>query len=224
MEILFQESDWAVGEIMKAVKEAGIEEKTLIVFTSDNGSPGQDGTNMSGAMNSVLKLGHQPNYPFRGMKTDLWEGGHHVPFIAKWTSKIEAGSTCNATICLTDFISTCAELLGTPLPKNEARDSYSLVPLLFPIHSKNYLRNFTIHHSSEGLFAIRKGDWKLIMTGNSGGGLIPSKPEIIDGEPVSIQLYNLKNDPAETNNLFKQHPDVVRALKELLVKNQQDQQ
>jgi len=103
------------------------------------------------------------------------------------------------------------------------RSSYSLVPLLFPIHSKNYSRKFTIHHSSGGLFAIRKGDWKLIMTGNSGGGLVPSQPEIIDGKPVTLQLYNMKTDPAETTNLFKKYPGVVKELKALLLKTQQDQ-
>jgi arylsulfatase A-like enzyme len=214
-----QETDWAVSEIIRAVSDAQIEENTIIIFTSDNGSPGQDGTAMSGVMNSVMKYNHFPNHPFRGMKTDLWEGGHHVPFIVKWPGKIKANSISSETICHTDFIATCADLLNVTIPDKEAEDSYSILPLLLGEKRKMYERPFTVHHSGEGIFAIRKGDWKLIMTGNSGGGLIPSSPELVAGVPVPIQLYNMNVDLAERKNLYMDYPEKVEELKSLLLKS-----
>lgn len=216
-----EETDWAVGEVIKAVAKAGIEKNTIIIFTSDNGSPGQDGTAMSGAMNAVLKYGHDPNYPFRGMKTDLWEGGHHVPFIIRWLENIKPNTTSYATICHTDLIATCAGILNKQLPKGEAQDSYDLTPLLTEKSNTTYQRPYTIHHSSEGFFAIRKGEWKLIMTGNSGGGLIPSKPELINGMEAPIQLYDISKDPGEKRNLYQQFPEKVNELKKLLMEAQQ---
>lgn len=212
-----QETDWVVSEIMNAVKGAGIADNTIIIFTSDNGSPGQDGTNMSGEMNSVLKYDHFPNAPFKGMKTDLWEGGHHVPFIVSWPGKIQPNSISSETICHSDLLATCAEILNTPIPLNEAEDSYSLLPILID-NKKSYDRPYTIHHSGTGIFAIRQGDWKLIMTGNSGGGLITSKAELINGVPVPIQLYNMNLDVQEKNNLYLTYPEKVAELKNLLLK------
>jgi arylsulfatase A-like enzyme len=211
-----QETDWAVGEIMKAVEASGIDKNTIIIFTSDNGSPGQDGEKMSGAMNAVMKYDHYPNYPFRGMKTDLWEGGHHVPFIVKWPGKIKANSNSAVTICQTDFLATCASILNSQIPEKEAQDSYSILPLLLDKNVASYNRPYTVHHSGEGLFAIRKEEWKLIMTGNSGGGLIPSNAETVNGKAVTVQLYDLKNDLQEKNNLFLKYPEKVKALQQLL--------
>jgi arylsulfatase A-like enzyme len=211
-----QETDWAVSEIIKAVADAGIDENTIIIFTSDNGSPGQDGTQMSGAMNSVMRFGHYPNSPFRGMKTDLWEGGHHVPFIIRWPGKIKPNSISSTTICQTDLMATCADLLKINIPSGEAIDSYSILPLMLDAKKEKYKRPYTVHHSGEGIFGIRKDEWKLIMTGNSGGGLIPSKAESVNGLPVPIQLYNLKEDPEEKNNLYLRMPEKVNELKTLL--------
>ena len=216
-----QESDWAVSEILKAVAESGIENNTIIIFTSDNGSPGQDGTAMSGAMNSVFKYDHFPNAPFRGMKTDLWEGGHHVPFIVKWPGKIKQNSVSDVTICHVDLLATCADLLHSTIPEKEAEDSYSILPLLLENSKEKYERPFTIHHSGSGFFSIRKGEWKLITVGNSGGGLIPTKAEIVNGVPVPIQLYNIKEDIAERNNLYLQYPEKVKELQQLLMNSKQ---
>ncbi|MCK4749095.1 MAG: arylsulfatase, partial [Bacteroidales bacterium] len=87
-----QEVDWTVGQIMKTLEVEGLAENTLVIFTSDNGSPGRDGTDMDGAVNSIRKYGHNPSYIYRGIKTEIWEGGHHVPFIARWPGKILPGS------------------------------------------------------------------------------------------------------------------------------------
>ena len=125
-----QEADWAVGEILKALKEENMEDNTLVFFSSDNGSPGRDGTNMAGKIRSVNRFGHNPSYIFKGIKTDAWEGGHHVPLIARWPHKIKQGTVSDQLVCLTDFMATCASILNKPLPKDAAEDSYSILPVL----------------------------------------------------------------------------------------------
>jgi arylsulfatase A len=207
-----EETDASVGAIMQALQRSGITEKTLVIFSSDNGSPAQDGSRMAGAFNSVQRFGHDPNAPFRGMKTDLWEGGHHVPFFAVWPQRIRALSKIARTICQVDLMATCAEILNTPLPENAGKDGYSLVPLLTETHKRKYKRKETIHHSSEGFFAIRQGRWKLILAGHSGGGLVPRTQETVDGNPVDRQLYDLKKDPKESRNLILKRPKTAEKL------------
>jgi arylsulfatase A-like enzyme len=207
-----EETDASVGAIMQALQRSGITENTLVIFSSDNGSPAQDGSRMAGAFNSVQRFGHDPNAPFRGMKTDLWEGGHHVPFFAVWPQRIRALSKIARTICQVDLMATCAEILNTPLPENAGKDGYSLVPLLTETHKRKYKRKETIHHSSEGFFAIRQGRWKLILAGHSGGGLVPRTQETVDGNPVDRQLYDLKKDPKESRNLILKRPKTAEKL------------
>ena len=211
------ETDWAVGQIMQTLQSAGIDKNTMVIFTSDNGSTGQDGTNMSGEMNSVLKMGHNPHEPFRGMKTDLWEGGHHVPFIVSWPEMIKAGTIEKRTICHTDFMATCAAILNKKIPAGQGIDSYSLMPLLKGKNEKQYKRPYTIHHSSEGFFAIRKGKWKLILTEGSGGGLI-KYPMLsnTDGNVTPFQLYDMEDDPKEQKNLFAERADIIKELMQIL--------
>ena len=212
-----EETDAAVGSVLAALRAAGIDRNTIIIFTSDNGSPAQDGSAMAGAFNSVQRFGHEPNRPFRGMKTDLWEGGHHVPFLVRWPEKVRAGSRTNETICHTDFIATSASILDIPIPHGEAADSYDMMPLLTEKHNRKYKRPYTIHHSSEGLFAIRKGRWKLIQAGHSGGGLVPRVQETVNGHPVDMQLYDLQRDPGEQKNLILKRPGKARKLQQELV-------
>lgn len=172
---------------------------------------------MAGAFNSVQRFGHEPNRPFRGMKTDLWEGGHHVPFFVRWPEKVRGGSRTKETVCHTDFIATSASILGISIPHGEASDSYDMMPLLTEKHTRKYNRPYTIHHSSEGLFAIRKGRWKLIEAGHSGGGLVPRVQETVDGHPVDMQLYDLQRDPGEQKNLILKRPEKARKLQQELV-------
>ncbi len=207
-----EESDASVGAILEALQRSGITENTLVIFSSDNGSPSQDGSKMAGAFNSVQRFGHDPNAPFRGMKTDLWEGGHHVPFFAVWPERIRAGSMSDQTICQVDLMATCADILNTALPENAGKDGFSLMPLLTETHTRRYKRKETIHHSSEGLFAIRQGRWKLILAGHSGGGLVPRIQETVNGAPVDRQLYDLKKDPKESRNLILERQKIAQRL------------
>lgn len=197
-------TDAMVGKILDAVKAAGIEQNTIIVFTSDNGcSPSADFSELAAA-------GHYPGYIYRGAKADIFEGGHRIPFIVRWPEKIKAGSQTSTTICLTDFMATLSDMLQQPLKDNEGEDSFSLLPLLW--QKKGYARSNIIHHSIDGNFSIRKKDWKLIFARGSGGWSAPTEKQAKTQRLPDIQLYNLKTDIKETNNVAADHPSIVKEL------------
>jgi arylsulfatase A len=205
--------DWTVGEILRALERQGVAENTLVIFTSDNGSPGRDGSNMNGAINSVRKYGHNPSRPWRGIKADIWEGGHRVPFVARWPERIPAGQTNDELICLVDFMATVAAILGERLPGGAAEDSFDLLPALFGVERDKPVREEVIHHSMDGLFSIRRGRWKLIL-GLGAGGFSGEIREPEEGEPAG-QLYDLVNDPQEEKNLYELYPEIVEELTRL---------
>jgi arylsulfatase A-like enzyme len=214
------EVDWSVGQIVDALKKSGQYENTLLLFTSDNGSPQRDGTDMGGDIASVKKYGHDPSYPWRGMKADIWEGGHRVPFIVSWPEKIKGNTTNDKLVCLTDMISSVASILEIPRPDGSMEDSYDISPLFFG--NDQLIRKDIIHHSIDGTFAIRKGAWKLILGKDSGGFsknlTIPGIPVISEG-----QLYHLSEDPAELDNRYDENPDLVGELTTLLDQYKSDQ-
>jgi arylsulfatase A len=217
-----QEVDWTVGQIMQALEEEGLAENTLLIFTSDNGSPGRDGTRMAGPVNSVRQHGHNPSHIFRGIKADIWEGGHRVPFFVRWPGKISPGRQSTETICHTDLMATLAAILEKPLPQNAAEDSYNILPAWFEEAYDPPLREATVHHSIDGSFAIRQGKWKLVLCAGSGGWSQPKNQQAIEEGLAAMQLYDLNLDPGEENNLFDQHPEVVRRLSDLLQKYQEE--
>ena len=207
------EVDWSVGRIIDALKKAGQFDNTLLIFTSDNGSPQRDGTDMGGSIGSVKKYGHDPSKPWKGLKADIWEGGHRVPFIVSWPEKVEANTVSHEVVGLTDIIASIASILGISNDMGNMEDSYDISPILFG--NDKPIREDIIHHSINGTFAIRKGAWKLILGKDSGGFSNALK---IDGIPVDTdgQLYKLSEDPSEQNNLYSQYPDKVGELTALL--------
>ncbi len=205
--------DAYVGQLLNTVEAAGINDNTIIIFTSDNGtSPGAN-------IKELIKKGHYPNSIYRGHKADIYEGGHRVPFLVKWPKEIKKGSVSDETVCLTDLMATFAEIADYDLKADEGEDSYSLLPLLKGNTFSSPLREATVHHSIRGNFAIRKGDWKLIMCPGSGGWSLPGPKdeETLKGLP-EVQLYNLSNDPAEAINLESSEPEKLKELKLLLSK------
>ncbi|MDN5202153.1 arylsulfatase [Fulvivirgaceae bacterium BMA10] len=209
------EVDWSVGEIMTALKQTGVLNNTIVFFTSDNGSPQRDGTNMSGPIGSVKKYGHDPSKPWRGMKADIWEGGHRVPFIVSWPAKIDPNTKSDQLICLTDIISSIASILDIPNQPNAMEDSFDVSPGFLQKEYEYPIRETIVHHSGNGIFAVRKKNWKLILGNNSGGFSNGLK---IEGIPVATegQLYDLSKDPEEQNNLYALYPDKVKELTTLL--------
>lgn len=199
-------TDAMVGRILKALKDRGIEKNTLLIFTSDNGaSPTSD-------FKALKAAGHDPSYSLRGTKSDIYEGGHRIPFIAQWPNAIQSGTINNSVICLTDLMATCADLTHSTLAANTAEDSYSLVPLLAPKRNKVYQRTATVHHSIDGKFAIRKGKWKLIFANGSGGWSSPTEKQALKEQLPPIQLYDLSTDQKENFNIASKFPEVVQQL------------
>lgn len=205
--------DAYMGRLNSAIKEAGIEDNTIVIFTSDNGcSP-------AAKIGEMQAKDHYPSYIYRGHKADIFEGGHRVPFIVKWPNRIAGNSISNETICTTDLMATCADITNYTLADNEGEDSFSLIPLFDKTPLKAAFREATVHHSINGSFAIRKGDWKLILCADSGGWSFP-RPEnkkAIDSLP-KYQLYNLKTDPGEKENLWTSENEIANALQTLLTK------
>ena len=161
-----------MGQLMKAIEESGSAENTLVFFTSDNGcSP-------MARFDVLEEKGHDPSYIFRGHKADIYEGGHRVPFIVKWPARIKAGMVSDEIICTTDLFCTLASLTGYKPGDEEGEDSYDLTALFENPAPEIPIREATVHHSINGSFAIRKGDWKLIMCPGSGGWSYPRPKDV----------------------------------------------
>lgn len=212
--------DWTVGEVLKAIDEAGIRENTLVIYTSDNGSymfrrPEGRPDHVEDPTDQGYRPGHHTaNGPWRGTKADVWEAGHRVPFFARWPGRIPAGSRCGATICHVDFFATAAEVAGAPAPEGgTAPDSFSLVPL-FDGDASDWKRAPVVNHSASGMFAIRDGKWKLVAGNGSGGREAPK------GKPFARPwaLFDLASDPAETTSVIDGHPEVAGFLEKELTR------
>lgn len=209
------QTDWTIGQVLNTLEEKGLSNNTLVIVTSDNGcSPQAD-------FPALAKFGHDPSYIFRGYKADIFEGGHHIPFIARWPGKIKPSTSCDETICLTDLTATAAEIVGEKLPDNAGEDSVSILPALLGKKLDKPLREATVHHSINGSFSIRQGQWKLEMCPGSGGWSEPRPAEAKKMGLPPIQLYDLSKDISEQKNVYKEHPDVVEKLTALLEKYKQ---
>ena len=201
--------DDTVGSIMSALEKNDLTKNTLIIVTSDNGAtPGAD-------FKTLISKGHHPSYHLRGHKADIFEGGHRVPFVARWPAVIEPESKSEHTICLTDLAATAAEITGHELPYNAAEDSISFLPIMQQEPS-NLLREATVHHSINGSFAIRQGKWKLILCPGSGGWSSPRPPQARKKKLAESQLYDLSKDIGEKNNVVKEQSEVAERLMKLL--------
>ena len=204
--------DDSVGQIMAALERSGVADNTILVFTSDNGcSPEAD-------FEELKKTGHNPSHIFRGHKADIYEGGHRIPLIIRWPKGIKAGTSSDETVCLVDLMATMADIIEKPLPDNAGEDSVSNLPLWQGKKIEGSLREATVHHSVNGSFSIRKGNWKLELCPGSGGWSYP-KPghDDMSGMP-EIQLYDLNGDIGERENVYAQHPEVVKELTKILTR------
>jgi arylsulfatase A-like enzyme len=204
------ETDWAVGQVLEALDKNGLADNTLVFFTSDNGCSPQ------AKFDELKAKGHNPSYVFRGMKADIYDGGHHIPFMARWPGVVKAGSKYEPYVCLTDFMATVADMLGVKLLDGAGEDSVSMLPVLKG-KTTEPIREAIVHHSITGAFSIRQGGWKLELCPGSAGWSDP-RPGKEPKDAPRIQLYNMEDDIGETNNVQAQHPDIVDHLTKLLQK------
>lgn len=199
--------DAKIGEILSALDQQKMAEETLVIFTSDNGPVWYD--------KDKEHFDHDSQGGLRGMKGDAYEAGHRMPFIVRWPGVVEAGTSTDQTISFTDLMATFAEVLDTDLPQNSAEDSFSLLPILEGGDTEHEIRPPVVSMSSRGVRTIQDERWKLIEALGSGGFTDPVTIEPEPGGPEG-QLYNLQEDPAETNNVWLDHPDVVNRLRNTL--------
>lgn len=202
---MLSELDWSVGEIMKALERLDLAKNTLVIFSSDNGAT------------PINEQGHLPNGPWRGKKSQLWEGGHREPFIARWPGHIASGKTSDDLVCLIDLSATAAAVTGQKLAEGAAPDSFNLLPTLLgkPDAPK---RDSLIVMSGKGDLAIRQGQWKYFpdLALANGWDAGPKKPN----QGANPGLYDLSTDPGEKRNVFKDRPEIAKRLASLLAQQQ----
>ena len=212
--------DADIGRLLAALDRLGLAQNTLVIFSADNGfAP-------PGGLEPLQKIGHDPSAGRRGFKADVFEGGHRVPFLARWPGVAPAGARCDVTIGHLDVFATCAEILAAKIPDNGGEDSVSFLSLLRGQTTPRAAP--LVNHSADGEFAIRDGKWKLLLCPGSGGWSHPTAaptqwlkvPKSDLSKLPPFQLYDLAADPAETKNVAAAHPEVVqrmgRAMRELI--------
>jgi arylsulfatase A len=206
---LVMEVDDTVGQVMRALEKAKLADNTLVIFTSDNGAFWYP--------SDIQQWKHRANANLHGQKADIWEGGHRVPFIARWPGHVSAGTVSHETICLTDLLATFAAIVGQKLPTNAGEDSYSILPVLMGKKPERPIREATVLHSGDGTFAIRQGPWRLANARGSHGF---SEPVNIKPRPGEAQgeLYNLADDLQERTNRWLPELELVRRMTALLEK------
>lgn len=225
------ELDWMVGEVVKTLEEQGVDEDTLIIFTSDNGGM------MNHGGQAAYKLGHKINGELLGFKFGIWEGGHRVPFIAKWPGKIEAGTTSDQLISGVDMLATFASVTGQDIATLPKIDSIDALPVLTGDPTESVRNELLLHANSKSHLSLRKGKWVYIPEKGSGGfkggpgqhaGGGPRMVQFVGGVNSDIengkfkkntpqaQLYNLEEDLAQTKNVYAEHPEVVKEMQDIL--------
>ncbi|MFC5051829.1 arylsulfatase [Rubritalea spongiae] len=207
------ETDAMVGKVMDALEAKGLAENTMVIFTADNGTE-------SHAYKRLQEFDQWSSGEFRGLKRDLYEGGHRVPFIVRWPSKIAEGSRSEEVVSQVDLAATFAEMIGYSLSNEEAIDSYNLLPVLTGETYSKPLRVATVQNTSKKGYALRQGDWVYINQNTGAGQKEPQEylehfglekfPE------AKGLLFNLKEDPRQSKNLYAQHPEKVEAMNALL--------
>ncbi|MGR3810422.1 sulfatase family protein [Jiulongibacter sp. NS-SX5] len=192
--------DAQVGKVLKKLTELEIEENTMVIFTSDNGANWEDF--------EKEEYNHEANYQRVGRKSDAWDGGHRVPFIVSLPGKIENGSRSDALISTVDFLATFQNLLSADTIEKHL-DSQSFLPIL--LGQKQNGRDYLVHHSIKGHYALRKGPYKYVEAYGSGGWSLSEEDAQQKGYSFG-QLYHMKNDPEEANNLYSQKQEIVSSL------------
>ncbi len=194
------ETDAMIGRVLDALEKSGEAENTLVILSGDNGCAPYIG------VPEMEAKGHFPSGPLRGYKFDAWEGGHRVPFIARWPGRVKPSSVSNQLVQQADLMATFAGILGTKLPDNAGEDSHSLLPLLEGIEKP--VRSNAVSCAASGVPAVRDGSWKLIL-GTPGRGAEADS---------SFYLYHLAEDLGEKKNLAAEMPEKVAEMKALYEK------
>ena len=196
--------DWVVGSIDKKLKQLGLKENTLLIVTSDNGP--LPGSLKPGAREGTARVsnGHLASGKLRGQKSRIWEGGHRVPFIARWPKKISAHQVSDQLLCFTDMLASFTVLVGDQIPQGMGEDSINRLPAL--LGHPDVSRPPMIHHTKAMTFALRYEKWKIIF-----GQQVEGEKRVMPTEGNGF-LFDMNKDPFETQNLWDDHPEIVEKL------------
>ena len=208
------ETDAMVGKVIAALEKKGVLENTIVIFTADNGAENL-------GFSRLEEFEHWSSGKFRGLKRDIYEGGHRVPFIVSWPGKVEAGARSDEVVSQVDFAATFAEITGYELSNDVAIDSYNLLPILTGQDYKSPLRVATVQNTSSNAYALRQGDWVFINAASGaaqreGKAYLEHFGLLTYPKGTSGLLFNLKDDPRQSKNLYEKHPDRVASMKRLL--------
>ncbi|WP_395743536.1 arylsulfatase [Prosthecobacter sp.] len=209
------ELDRSVGEVLGALKKNGFAENTLVIFTSDNGGIFEP-ANAARPESQAVAAGLKVNGTWRSGKTHIYEGGFRVPFIARWPGRIPAGTVCDEMVNVVDLLATIAAVVGEKLPPGDtvAEDSQNILPALLGTPNAPPSRGDMILHSNDGVFAIRKGPWKWIE--GVPAERLPPNMRKSHAKEFQRALYNLHDDPGETQDVSAAHPEILQELEALL--------
>lgn len=206
------EIDHYIGKMLSALDRHNLAKNTLVIFSSDNGPENV-------CFPLIQRYEHFSMGQWRGIKRDMWEGGHRVPLIVRWPGVVEPGRVCDELVGMTDWMATLAEIVGQPLPQDAGEDSVSLLPLLKSPKVYKPVRDHLVMHIPSGRYGIRSGDWVYIDHNTGRHNTEPYWFREMRGvqphnEPGG--LYNLNKDPQQTTNVYRKEPQRVSALKSLL--------
>ena len=202
------QSDASVGAVLAALDKAGLADNTLVIFSADNGPEAY-------AYERMQKFGHKSPGELRGVKRDVWEGGHRVPMIVRWPGVVAANQRSDALVGQVDLMATLAGIVGAALPDDQAEDSFDLMPLWRGAESS--VRYFLVHNTYAQKLGIRRGKWLLL---NQKDGTHNRTPKwVLDSYAPNeheLVLCDLEQDPSQRSNVCAQHPEVVLELVALL--------
>lgn len=200
-------TDAMVGKVLAALEKNGLDKNTIVIFSSDNGPYWRPFM--------TERYGHHATGIYRGMKADIWDGGHRVPLIVRWPGRVTPGRVSGITTSLTNLVATCSELNGGPAHVPAALDSYSILPVLLGSPDSAKVPQMIVHASSHGMFGLRNGEWKWVDGLGSGGFSTPVTEQPQPGGPDG-QLYNMRSDPSETKNYCLSQPGRASAMRHSL--------
>ncbi len=206
------QTDAAVGAVLRALESIGASENTIVVFTSDNGPEHY-------AYERVRRFGHRSMGHLRGLKRDVFEGGHRVPFLVRWPGVVRTGTTSNALICQTDLMATLAGIVGFRLPADAAEDSFDL--LRHWRGETGAVRPHLVHNTFADTWAVRRGDWLYLDARDGAHTRVPEwylPTQETSANPHPHALYDLARDPSQQNNVCAEHPEVVADMRSLLLR------
>lgn len=206
------QTDDTVGRVLRALKERGLEENTLVVFSADNGPEHY-------AYERLRRHEHRSMGPLRGLKRDIWEGGHRVPFVVRWPGHVPANKVSAELLSQIDLYATLSAAVESPVPAGVAEDSFNQLDLL--TGKAGSARDTLVHNTHPNSYALRHRDWVLIQAKSGGGSKVPDWFQAAEGYAANNlpgELYNLRDDLAQKKNLHAELPEKVSELSERLAK------